>query len=193
MTTLLSAGAHFTAVWKHSREIRRRGNSPRDGTLRSASKRFSLSGWGPLKSWLFRLERAVCLFVHYDTSAVGSRKCLVPNGILYWIQFMCVSACSGDPELHGIQWKSYRVWMFHPDLAAPGSGAPNQKEEKGAWCIRSTLLEFQVLHNWIPWMLIAHQHFWCTTVKGYIGFVFIRSFHHHGLKWSGLVIFTWST
>lgn len=43
-------------------------------------------------------------------------------------------------------------------FAAPGSGPQIEKEEKGAWCIRSSLVEFQVLHNWIPWMLIEHQH-----------------------------------
>ncbi len=56
----------------------------------------SLPGWGAFEVVIVLAETYWASFVHYDTSADGSRKCLVPNGILYWIQFMCVSACSGD-------------------------------------------------------------------------------------------------
>lgn len=52
-------------------------------------------------------------FLHYDTSAYGCRKCLVPNEILYWIQFLSFSTGSGEPWLHG-------AWMFHPGAAAQG-------------------------------------------------------------------------
>lgn len=52
---------HFETVRKHSWEILPCRTSRRDRTSRFASKLFSLSGWGPLKSWLFWLKRTVCL------------------------------------------------------------------------------------------------------------------------------------
>ena len=96
----------------------------------------SLSGWGAFEVVIVLAETYSVSFVHYDTSADGSRKCLVPNGILYWIQFMCVSACSGDLWLHSIQWKRYIARMFHPDFAAPSLGPRIQMNRKEiAWCV----------------------------------------------------------
>lgn len=56
---------------------------------------FAFGVGGPLKSGLFWLECCWVSFVRYNASADGSRKSLVPHGILYWIKFMCFSPCSG--------------------------------------------------------------------------------------------------
>lgn len=115
-------------MWKKSKCIRGKfffRTSQRKRTLRS-TKRILLVGRGPLKSWLFWLEHILCVFPYYDTSAVGSRKCLVPNEILYWIQFMSVSMCSGDLWLHGVQREScmdVSSWFC-------SSGAQNKNEQK---------------------------------------------------------------
>lgn len=117
---LLEAGAHFldsrggccgneksewwslfspVFIWSRSESIQKEFSSTERDLELCLKNDFSPSHsgrGGSLKSWLFWLERTGVSFVHYDTSADGSRKCLVPNGILYWIQFMCVSVCSGD-------------------------------------------------------------------------------------------------
>lgn len=78
--------------------------------------------WSPDYSGLM----AYCVsFLHYDTSAYGCRKCLVPNEILYWIQFGSFSTCSGEPWLRGTR---SSAWMFHPLLQLR---ALRQGEQRG--------------------------------------------------------------
>lgn len=73
-------------------------------------------------------------FVHYDTSADGSRKRLVPNGILCWIQFMCLSLLWGPSftayyTVRKIYSMDVSSWFLQrpargPELNRTGRGAP---------------------------------------------------------------------
>lgn len=121
---------HFETVRKHSWEILPCRTSRRDRTSRFASKLFSLSEWGPLKSWLFWLKRTVCLLY------IMMPVLLAPGNVWSQMEFssefhLCVSQRALGSSSSIAYSDSYIVRMFHPDFTALTSGPKIKMNKKG--------------------------------------------------------------